>query len=679
MTIPSTPSQVSYAGDGFTVDFPIPWVFDTSADIGVVLTDVNGNPTRLSTGYTVLGGSGSTGLVSFSALPSPEVGETVTLFDDPALTQDADYIDNDSFAAESHERALDRTVRQVKRLHQRVDRSIRVADGDLSDGDDLITPISSVRAGMFLSFDVNGNPVVSAGTGGGDAALRTDLASVADDNEGSRLVGAKYSTPAAVALNLQSYIDDDGAYQVMGFIPQNLKSAIRDATSTANVRSYLQAAIDAAEDEGVNAVNVRAGRYRCESALTGFQGLKLIGAGSLRSIIQAVGAINLFTHTGTLGDPLGGNLTFRDLMLLGSSSSLDLVSLTTAGQDLFERVFFNVSGASCLALSTECHRVTLRNCAFLDWMDQAVDGTLNNSVISIIDCQASIDDVVPNAGSAVFAGDTGEQITIMGLNVNGNGASGLYHVARFRGNHGKFTYIGNYGENLRSSQLITDSGVILDGAAIINNQLACLNSTSIDFSAGNPAHRGLFVRNARRPESAAGRYIANFGTGVVDFDYSGTLLDGSAEHLTNFPGQIAVRKFADTRIRLGAGTRHMVGPFALDNVAGTVGNTDITGTRFVPTRAGRVTAVVVKSTEARTAGTLTVNVFKNNGLSGAAGSAVGLSADLNGTDTITKVSTTESLDSAFAFAAGEEVWPKYSTSGWTPTTADIRVWIEVEM
>jgi hypothetical protein len=61
MTVPATASEISYDGDGSTVAFPIPYIFDTSADIKVITTVEGEDPEVVSTGFTVTGGSGSTG------------------------------------------------------------------------------------------------------------------------------------------------------------------------------------------------------------------------------------------------------------------------------------------------------------------------------------------------------------------------------------------------------------------------------------------------------------------------------------------------------------------------------------------------------------------------------------------------------------------------------------------
>lgn len=87
-------------------------------------------------------------------------------------------------------------------------------------------------------------------------------------------------------------------------------------------------------------------------------------------------------------------------------------------------------------------------------------------------------------------------------------------------------------------------------------------------------------------------------------------------------------------------------------------------------RAGSLTAICVRSNEARTAGTLTVEICKNS-------VATGLTAVLNGTDTQFK-STTQAKDTD-TFVAGDLIDVKITTdASWAPTTADIRVTIELE-
>jgi uncharacterized protein YegP (UPF0339 family) len=62
-------------------------------------------------------------------------------------------------------------------------------------------------------------------------------------------ISVDYDVIEAVPLNLHDYIEDTGEFLLMGFIPPNLKSAIRARTSTADITEYFQTAHDAIVDE----------------------------------------------------------------------------------------------------------------------------------------------------------------------------------------------------------------------------------------------------------------------------------------------------------------------------------------------------------------------------------------------------------------------------------------------
>lgn len=252
MTITATSSEIAYLTDGVTVAFAIPFPFDTSADIKVVLTSSVGTPTELVTGFSISGGGGATGTCTFSVAPA--AGQHVTLLDDPDLTQPVDYVDNDAFAAATHEGALDRATRLIKRLHQRVERSIRVADGDDSSGDALLLPIESARAGKFLGFDALGRPTASVGTGGGDSSLRTDLAATAVGADGARLVGYRRNETGSVARSV--YVALSAFRNVLDF--GAVGNGIADDTVA------IQAALDSASGARVFFPN---GTYKITSAL----------------------------------------------------------------------------------------------------------------------------------------------------------------------------------------------------------------------------------------------------------------------------------------------------------------------------------------------------------------------------------------------------------------------------
>lgn len=329
MTIAATASQISYAGNGVTVDFPIPFVFDTAADIGVVTTDASGNPTRLSTGYSITGGAGSTGTCTMSVAPA--VGTELTLFDDPELTQTADYEANDAFPEDSHERALDRNTRLVKRLHQRVNRAIRVDDGDLSDGDDLLIPISSSRANKFLGFDSAGQPFASDGTGGGDAALRNDLAKAISGNDGARLTGFRRTEAGSVARTLYARLNE--VISILDFGPNTVPG-------TTDMSGALQAAVNAATALGGGTVRIPAGTYRMNSMVTvsGPNGINIVGDGQHSTFVDcgitgaAANPLLLFNGTGAFF--LVQGITFRGNGVTGAGGNGNCISVINPGATL---------------------------------------------------------------------------------------------------------------------------------------------------------------------------------------------------------------------------------------------------------------------------------------------------------------------------------------------------------
>lgn len=149
MTVSTTSGRVAYTGNGSTQNFAVTFEFNVAADLKVYQ---NGTLKTLTTHYTVSGGSGSTGTVSF--ITAPANGQSVVILDDPAVTQATDYTPNDPFPAESHERALDKLTRLARRLKDRLDRAFTLADSDTSGASvALPSPTSLGIIGWNLSAD----------------------------------------------------------------------------------------------------------------------------------------------------------------------------------------------------------------------------------------------------------------------------------------------------------------------------------------------------------------------------------------------------------------------------------------------------------------------------------------------------------------------------------------------
>ena len=205
MTVSSTTNRKTFAGDDVTTSFGTsPVVFFDTSDIALyVVDDITGLSETLveNADYTLTGGDGSTGTIDLSGGSSPwgalQTDTTLVIVRTLPLTQEVDLVNNDINDAEVQERALDKLTMLAQQDASEVARALRQPVSDPVDIADL--PSAVDRAGMYLAFDADSDPVASAGTGN-DTALRTDLAA----STGSSLVGFKRSETGFVAQTVQT-------------------------------------------------------------------------------------------------------------------------------------------------------------------------------------------------------------------------------------------------------------------------------------------------------------------------------------------------------------------------------------------------------------------------------------------------------------------------------------------
>lgn len=162
MTISTTTTRVAYTGNGITTAFPITFQFFDSSEIEaierVILTGVE-TPKTLTTHFTVAGGAGATGTLTMLTAPASTVQLHISR--NTARTQTVDYVPNDPFPADTHERALDRLKANVQDLAEEVSRSPKFPKTD-SDALTAILPGSVERASKFLGFDALGNAIAAS-------------------------------------------------------------------------------------------------------------------------------------------------------------------------------------------------------------------------------------------------------------------------------------------------------------------------------------------------------------------------------------------------------------------------------------------------------------------------------------------------------------------------------------
>jgi hypothetical protein len=124
MTLSTQTSKTSFAGNGVSTAFPLPFPFARDADIKALLLDGDlETPLTQGTHYT-LSGAGSASGGSLSMLVPPATSQTLVIWRSPAIVQETDYVENSVFPAEAHEQALDLLTMICQSLQEQIDRAV---------------------------------------------------------------------------------------------------------------------------------------------------------------------------------------------------------------------------------------------------------------------------------------------------------------------------------------------------------------------------------------------------------------------------------------------------------------------------------------------------------------------------------------------------------------------------
>jgi hypothetical protein len=151
MTIQSQVYDISYTGNGATTVFAYNFRILANTDLKVY---VDGTLKTLTTHYTVSGvGSDSGGNVTFLSAPLSNTAIYIAR-SGMALTQLADYVENDDFPAETHETALDKATMLIQQTKLITDKCLKLPASDTS-----ATTLDSavLRANTYLGFDGDGD------------------------------------------------------------------------------------------------------------------------------------------------------------------------------------------------------------------------------------------------------------------------------------------------------------------------------------------------------------------------------------------------------------------------------------------------------------------------------------------------------------------------------------------
>lgn len=207
MTVSTTTARVSYAGNGSTAAFTVPWYFLSASDLKVYKRSASGSETlqAITTNYTVSGaGVAAGGTVTFGTAPA--TGETVVILRDPVIVQSTDYLPNDPFPAESHERALDLLTMVAQRLDDRMDRALVLGETDTpgsgayqAGGNRISNMAPGTQATDAVTLLQVQSLITSSG-GGGGGSIGGGGTVVVPDSEITRIIGLTVIDPSLTSL-----------------------------------------------------------------------------------------------------------------------------------------------------------------------------------------------------------------------------------------------------------------------------------------------------------------------------------------------------------------------------------------------------------------------------------------------------------------------------------------------
>jgi hypothetical protein len=185
MTISTTTVSQSYSGNGSTTAFTFTFPINSTSELKVIERSATGAETVKSVGsgsanYAIVDNGASGGTVTM--VTAPAAGTTLVLIRDTSLTQESDYVENDPFAAETHEDALDKLQMQIQEVQEEVDRSMKISRTNTMTSTEF-TNSATDRASKVLAFDSSGELSVTQELGSfkGGSATTTTAAYVVRD------------------------------------------------------------------------------------------------------------------------------------------------------------------------------------------------------------------------------------------------------------------------------------------------------------------------------------------------------------------------------------------------------------------------------------------------------------------------------------------------------------------
>ena len=240
MTVSSSINRVTYAGNGATTNFAVNFYFLENSHLQVILVAANGLETvqTLTTNYTVTGAGNEAG-GSITMLVAPPTGTQLIIVRSVPATQETDYIANDPFPAESHERALDKLTMLAQQNKSDADRAIKFPTGDSTAINNVLQP-AGTRATKLLGFAANGSVTTSNKTIAAVDAAVDNLENLIISAPQGNAVLVRYDPDGsdAIATNVQAKLRESVSVKDFGAIGDGITN---DTEAFQKAAAYINA------------------------------------------------------------------------------------------------------------------------------------------------------------------------------------------------------------------------------------------------------------------------------------------------------------------------------------------------------------------------------------------------------------------------------------------------------
>ena len=160
-TVSSEINRVNYTCNGTTTVYNYTFKIYEDNDVLVAKKDASGIQTNLilNSDYTVTGAGSASGTVVLTAGSKCASGYTLSLLRNVEFTQETDYVEGDTFPADSHETALDKITILAQQNAEELNRTLKVQES--STLTNLKVPVVANRV---IGWDSAGTGITTYGT-----------------------------------------------------------------------------------------------------------------------------------------------------------------------------------------------------------------------------------------------------------------------------------------------------------------------------------------------------------------------------------------------------------------------------------------------------------------------------------------------------------------------------------